>query len=165
MVNPLPSLLPQRLPRLAAFVATCSTVSAVLLLCHPAVACAQRAEPIVPSWSISGHAAVASTGRTTADIRDGEVRDMVLKGDSISVRYKNTGTVATDIIGEIQIRDDAGEIVAAVLLADSLTVRAGATLRFRAAMPQLPKGHYTLYAVFDFGGDTMTAAEARLEIR
>ena len=96
---------------------------------------------------------------------DGEVRDMVMIGDSIEVTYKNTGTQSTAIVGEVQVRDGADELVTTVLLADSLVIKAGETRRFRVAMPKLDKGHYTLYAVVDFGGDALTAAQAALEIR
>ena len=104
-------------------------------------------------------AAAVSTGL------NGEVRDMVRKGDSIEVTYKNTGTKAAAIVGEVQVRSVDDELVTTVLLADSLIVKAGATQRFRVAMPKLAKGHYTLYAVVDFGGDAMTAAQAALQIK
>lgn len=104
-------------------------------------------------------AAALSTGL------NGEVRDMVRKGDSIEVTYKNTGTKAAAIVGEVQVRSGDDELVTTVLLADSLIVKAGATQRFRVAMPKLAKGHYTLYAVVDFGGDAMTAAQAALQIK
>ena len=104
-------------------------------------------------------AAAVSTGL------NGEVRDMVRKGDSIEVTYKNTGTKAAAIVGEVQVRSVDDELVTTVLLADSLIVKAGATQRFRVAMPKLAKGHYTLYAVVDFGGDAMTAAHAALQIK
>lgn len=104
-------------------------------------------------------AAAVSTGL------NGEVRDMVRKGDSIEVTYKNTGTKAAAIVGEVQVRSGDDELVTTVLLADSLIVKAGATQRFRVAMPKLAKGHYTLYAVVDFGGDAMTAAQAALQIK
>jgi hypothetical protein len=96
---------------------------------------------------------------------DGEVRDLVLKGDSIEVTYKNTGTRATAIVGELQVRGDDEELVSSVLLADSVVVKAGATVRMRVAMPTLPRGRYTMFAVVDFGGPEMTAAQAALEIR
>lgn len=104
-------------------------------------------------------AAAVSTGL------NGEVRDMVRKGDSLEVTYKNTGTKAAAIVGEVQVRSGDDELVTTVMLADSLIVKAGATQRFRVAMPKLAKGHYTLYAVVDFGGDAMTAAQAALQIK
>lgn len=96
---------------------------------------------------------------------DGEVKDMVVHGDSIVVTYKNTGSTATAIVGEIQVRGADDDVVASVTLADSVIVKAGATRTFKVAMPKLEKGVYTMYAVVDFGGAELTAAQASLEIR
>lgn len=119
-------------------------------------------------WALPVDTASAERSVTTAiaahDVA-GEVRDLVLKGDSIEVTYKNTGTRATAIVGELQVRGDDEELVSSVLLADSMMVKAGATVRMRVAMPTLAKGRYTMFAVVDFGGPEMTAAQAALEIR
>jgi hypothetical protein len=100
---------------------------------------------------------------TTASIA-GAIRDMAIKGDSIEVTYVNNGTVPTVINGEVQLYVAEDDIRASVVFADALTVRAGATLRFRVAMPKLGRGKYTMIAIVDYGGVTMTAAKAALQM-
>lgn len=95
----------------------------------------------------------------------GEVRSMVIKGDSIEITYANTGTVPTTIIGAVQVHVSEDEIAASVPFADDVTIKAGATQRFRVAMPKLTKGRYVLLALVDYGGDNMTAAKATLDMR
>lgn len=95
----------------------------------------------------------------------GEVRNMVIKGDSIEITYANTGTAPTTIIGEVQVHVSEDEIAASLPFADTVTVRSGATQRFRVAMPKLAKGRYTLLAIVDYGGEHMTAARATLDMR
>lgn len=96
---------------------------------------------------------------------DGEVTDMYVKRKQLEVVYKNTGSVATEILGEVQVRDADGELVATVPLVEARRIGAGRTEKFRVPMPDLPPGSYTIYAVVDFGGAELTAAEATLEIR
>ncbi len=99
---------------------------------------------------------------------DGKLRNVVItgaKGDSIEITYANTGTVATAIVGEVQLFVSEDEVVATVPFADAQIIRAGATQRFRVAMPKLAKGRYTLIAIVEYGGETMTAAQATLAIR
>jgi len=96
---------------------------------------------------------------------DGEVSDMFVKGKSLEVRYRNTGTTATEIVGEVQVRAGDDSLVAAVPLVDGKRIEAGRRETFRVAMPSLPPGKYTIYAVVNFGGETLTAAQAELEIR
>jgi len=95
----------------------------------------------------------------------GEVRDMALKGDSVEVTYVNTGTAPTVITGEVQVYLTEEDLKASVVFADALTVKSGATMRFRVAMPKLPRGKYTMIAIVDYGGETMTAAKAALQMR
>lgn len=127
-----------------------------LLALLPAVAITAQAAPASPSASPSA-APLATV--------DGEVSDMFLKGKSLEVRYRNTGTTATEIVGEVQVRDGDDSLVAAVPLVEGTRVDAGKRKTFRVAMPSLPPGRYTMYAVVNFGGDTLTAAQAELEIR
>ena len=95
---------------------------------------------------------------------DGEVSDMFVKGKSLEVRYRNTGTTATDIIGEVQVRVGDDSLVAVVPLMDGKRIEAGRRETFRVLMPALPPGKYTIYAVVNFGGEALTAAQADLEI-
>ena len=90
---------------------------------------------------------------------------MVVKGKSLEVRYRNIGTVPTELLGEIQVRTTEDELVATVPLVEAVRVEAGKSQTFRVPMPLLPPGKYTLYAVVDFGGAELTAAQAALEIR
>ncbi|HCT58484.1 MAG TPA: hypothetical protein DGD08_14865 [Gemmatimonas aurantiaca] len=116
--------------------------------------------------SVSNGPAPAVTADTLpVPVVDGEVSDLLLKGKQLEVRYRNTGSVATMIVGELQVRDANDEVVLAVPFADARRVEAGRAEKFRLAMPHLAPGHYTLFAVVDFGGETMTAAQAALEIR
>jgi hypothetical protein len=108
---------------------------------------------------------VATSDTLVAPVVDGEVSDLLLKGKQLEVRYRNTGSIATLIVGELQVRDANDEVVLAVPFADARRVDAGRAEKFRMAMPQLAPGHYTLYAVVDFGGEQMTAAQAALEIK
>jgi hypothetical protein len=110
-------------------------------------------------------APAASASSLPARQVDGEVTDMYVKRKQLEVVYRNTGTVATDIVGEVQVRDAEGELVATVTLVEARRVDARRTEKFRVAMPELPPGSYTIYAVVDFGGPELTAAEAALEIR
>lgn len=96
---------------------------------------------------------------------DGEVSDLLLRGKQLEVRYRNTGNVATEIVGELQVRDADGEVVEAVSFAESHKVAAGRRETFRVAMPALPPGKYTLYAVVHYGGPAMAAAQADLEVQ
>lgn len=95
----------------------------------------------------------------------GEVRNMVIRGDSIEITYANTGTTPTTIVGEVQVHVSDEEIAASVPFVDALTIKAGATQRFRVAIPKLAKGRYMLLAIVDYGGETMTAAKATLDMR
>ncbi len=96
---------------------------------------------------------------------DGEVSDMFVKGKLLEVRYRNTGTTTTEIIGEVQVRVGEDSLVVAVPLVEGKRIQAGRRETFRVAMPALPPGKYTIYAVVNFGGDAFTAAQAELEIR
>lgn len=132
---------------------------------------------LYPGASLRGQSAPAATGTpvmaatnvatpvTVPDSVDGEVSDMYVKGKSLEVRYKNTGSAATDIVGEVQVRDASDELVMALPLVEGRRVSAGRSEKFRIAMPTLPPGKYTLFAVVDFGGAALTAAQAELEIR
>lgn len=106
---------------------------------------------------------VAAAG-TLARETDGEVADMYVKGDSLEVVFVNTGRKATDIIGAVQVRTLRDTEVTTVALAGA-TVSAGSRHVMRVAMPKLARGKYTLYAIVDFGGDGLTAAQAALEIK
>ncbi len=99
------------------------------------------------------------------DTVDGEVSDVVLKGKLLEVRYRNTGTVATELLGELQVRAEDDSLVATVPIVESVRIEAGKRQTFKVAMPELPPGKYTLYAVVDFGGRELTAAQAALEVR
>ena len=94
----------------------------------------------------------------------GEVQDMFVKGDSLEIVFVNTGNVRTDIVGEVQVRTANDSVVVAVPM-ENATVMAGATRRFRVAIPKVARGAYTLFAVVDFGGAELTAAQAAFEIR
>ena len=120
---------------------------------------------LLPAAAITAQAAPASPSAAPLATVDGEVSDMFVKGKSLEVRYRNTGTTATEIVGEVQVRDGDDSLVAAVPLVEGTRVDAGKRKTFRVAMPSLPPGRYTMYAVVNFGGDTLTAAQAELEIR
>ena len=120
---------------------------------------------LLPAVALTAQAAPASPSAAPLATVDGEVSDMFVKGKSLEVRYRNTGTTATEIVGEVQVRDGDDSLVAAVPLVEGTRVDAGKRKTFRVAMPSLPPGRYTMYAVVNFGGDTLTAAQAELEIR
>jgi len=109
--------------------------------------------------------AQASVSEDPPAERNGEVADMYVKGKQVEVLYRNTGRTATSILGELQVRDQDGELVATATLVEGRLVGAGRSEKLRVAMPNLAPGHYTLYAVVDFGGESLTAAEAALEIK
>ncbi len=116
---------------------------------------------LLPAAVIQAQSPAASPPATV----DGEVSDMFVKGKSLEVRYWNTGTTATDIVGEVQVRDADDSLIVAVPLVEGKRIHAGRRETFRVAMPALPSGKYTMYAVVNFGGDALTAARAELEIR
>jgi hypothetical protein len=121
---------------------------------------------LYPGATVRAQSAPTTTAAAArADTVDGEVSDVVLKGKLLEIRYHNTGTVATALLGELQVRAEDDSLVATVPIAESVRVEAGKRQVFRVPMPALPPGKYTLYAVVDFGGAELTAAQAALEIR
>jgi hypothetical protein len=119
---------------------------------------------LLPAAAIQAQTTPASS-RVPVLTVDGEVSDMFVKGKSLEVRYRNTGTTATEIVGEVQVRAGDDSLIAAVPLVEGKRIEAGRRETFRVAMPSLPPGKYTIYAVVNFGGETLTAAQAELEIR
>ncbi len=109
-------------------------------------------------------AAVSVYVTPTESTADGELRDMVVKGDSLEVVFANTGNRRVEIIGEVQVRAPGDSLVMVIPL-EGTTVLSGASRRMRAAMPKLRRGPYMLWAVVDFGGAELTAVQAALEIR
>ncbi len=95
----------------------------------------------------------------------GEVTDVVMKGKSVEVRFRNTGVQSAAIVGELQVRTEDDSLLLALPLVEARIVKAGAEEKLRVPMPALPRGRYVLYAVVSYGGDTLTAAQAALEIR
>lgn len=120
---------------------------------------------LYPGASLRGQTAPTpdAVDATTRGV-DGEVSDVVLKGKRLEITYRNIGTVATPIVGELQILDAAGEIVDAVPFVEGRRVERGKTERFTVPMPVLPPGRYTLYALVQFGGPALAAAQAELEV-
>jgi P pilus assembly chaperone PapD len=132
-------------------------------------------QPIgIPSAAVTPADSASEALRTRATIPlyvtpsglavDGELQNMYVKGDSLEMVYANTGKVRTDVVGEVQVRISDDSVVTRVPI-EQTTVLAGATRKFRVAMPKLPKGKYVLYAIVDFGGTQMTAVQAALEIQ
>ncbi|WP_309672176.1 hypothetical protein [Gemmatimonas sp.] len=119
---------------------------------------------LLPVAAIQAQAVTAAAPAVAVTV-DGEVSDMFVKGKSLEVRYRNTGTTATEIIGEVQVRLGDDSLVVAVPLVEGKRIEAGKRETFRLAMPSLPPGKYTIYAVVNFGGEALTAAQAELEIR
>lgn len=142
-------------------------VAALASLCFaPMHAWGQSATANGPTASaaVAGSATAKAAPARVSGI-NGEVRNMVLKGDSIEVTYKNTGELPTFIVGELQVHLTEDEVVSTVLFADELIVKPGVTQHFKMAMPKLAKGKYTLVAIVDYGGEQMTAAMATLDMR
>ena len=119
---------------------------------------------LLPVAAIQAQAVTAAAPSVVVTV-DGEVSDMFVKGKSLEVRYRNTGTTATEIIGEVQVRLGVDSLVVALPLVEGKRIEAGKRETFRLAMPSLPPGKYTIYAVVHFGGEALTAAQAELEIR
>ncbi|WP_310569880.1 hypothetical protein [Gemmatimonas sp.] len=119
---------------------------------------------LLPVAAIQAQAVTAAAPSVVVTV-DGEVSDMFVKGKSLEVRYRNTGTTATEIIGEVQVRLGDDSLVVALPLVEGKRIQAGKRETFRLAMPSLPPGKYTIYAVVHFGGEALTAAQAELEIR
>jgi hypothetical protein len=117
-------------------------------------------------WLLFPGAALRAQNAPTLPVPavDGEVSDMFVKGKSLEVHYRNVGTVATAIVGEVQVRTADDSLVMTVPLVESMRVDAGRKATLRIPMPALPRGKYTLYAVVDFGGEQLTAAQAALEV-
>ena len=95
---------------------------------------------------------------------DGEVSDLFVRGDSLVVHFRNTGKLRSDVVGEVQVRVADDSLVAVVPL-EAATVLAGSERQWRIHMPRLAPGKYTIYGVVNFGGATLVAAQATLEIR
>ncbi len=138
------------------------------MLCTSAIAAlASLCFAPMQAWSqpSSGNVASAEVTKRLPAVVRGEVQNMVLKGDSIEVTYKNIGELPTVITGELQVHLTEDEIVSANVFADAISIKPGATQRFRIAMPKLAKGKYTMVAIVDYGGEEMTAAMATLDMR
>ena len=123
-----------------------------------------------PGNGASRPATAASTlpGLVAAPVIDGRVQNVAItgaKGDTIEITYANTGTTTTIIAGEVQMHVSRDSVAATIPFVDSQIIKPGETQRFRVSMPRLAKGRYMLLAIVDFGGETMTAAQAKLEIR
>jgi len=144
---------PTRIPWLRAPLMALVILLFALLALLPAAAIRAQSAPT---------AAAAAVPLTTVD---GEVSDMFVKGKLLEVRYRNTGTTATDVVGEVQVRVGDDSLVVVVPLMDGKRIEAGRRETFRVMMPTLPPGKYTIYAVVNFGGEALTAAQAELEIR
>jgi hypothetical protein len=121
---------------------------------------------LYPGASLRGQSApaVATSADTVVTGADGEVADLVLKGKQLEVVYRNTGTVTTVILGELQVRDPQGDVVSAVAFVEGRRIEPGKTEKFRLAMPTLPAGRYVLHALVQFGGPALAAAQAELEV-
>ncbi|MBL0172765.1 MAG: hypothetical protein IPP90_19065 [Gemmatimonadaceae bacterium] len=122
--------------------------------------------------STPGHAGTrpAATSPSSAPVPaiDGKVRNLVItgqKGDTLEITYANTGSSTTIIAGEVQVHVSQDSVAASLPFVDAQIVKPGETQRFRVPMPKLAKGRYMLLAIVDYGGETMTAAQAKLEIR
>jgi hypothetical protein len=98
-------------------------------------------------------------------VADGEVRDLFIARDSINVVFANLGRVRADIVGEVQVRTPDDSVLVLALPLQDATVLAGGSRTLRVAMPSLRPGRYQLLGVVDFGGTSLTAARAALEIR
>ena len=95
---------------------------------------------------------------------DGEVSDLVLKGKQLEITYRNIGSVTTPIVGELQVRNEDGDVVSAVPFVEGRRIDAGKSEKFKLAMPALAPGKYVLFAIVQFGGPEMAAAQAELEV-
>ncbi len=117
--------------------------------------------------NVATRSTASSTVAATPAI-DGKVTNLVItgqKGDTLEITYANTGTTTTIIDGELQVHVSRDSVAATVPFVDAQIVKAGETRRFRVPLPKLVKGRYMLLAIVDYGGETMTAAQAKLEIR
>lgn len=137
---------------------------AILALLPLGALLAQQA-PVQSVLSAGGNAPHIRPESSPIPVIDGEVTDLLLKGKQLEIRYQNTGTIATTIVGELQVRDSSGELVVAVPFVEARRVEAGRKEKFNVAMPKLAAGDYLLYAVVDFGGESMTAAQAALKVQ
>lgn len=120
---------------------------------------------LYPGASLRGQPAPVRDGtETSMPVIDGEVSDLVLKGKRLEITYRNIGTVATAIVGELQVLDVDGEVVDAVPFVEGRRVDRGKVEKFTVPMPVLPPGRYTLYALVQFGGPALAAAQSELEV-
>jgi hypothetical protein len=117
---------------------------------------------LYPGASLRAQTTPTATGAPASV--DGEVSDLVLKGKQLEVTYRNIGTVATSILGELQVRNEEGDVVSAVAFVEGRRIDAGKTEKFKLAMPVLAPGKYVLFAVVQFGGPELAAAQADLEV-
>ncbi len=150
-------LTPPRTSLLRAPLALMALFVLALLALYPGASLRAQSSP-------RGTGAIPAAPASDSVTTDGEVVDMVLKGKHVEVVYKNTGTVSTRVIGELQVRDADGDVVGALAFVEGKLVEPGKTERFRATMPAVAAGKYTLWALVQFGGPALAAAQAELEI-
>ncbi|HZH41758.1 MAG TPA: hypothetical protein VFD85_12150 [Gemmatimonadales bacterium] len=80
-----------------------------------------------------------------------------------SVRFRNTGGLPAIVHGEIEYRTLDNKVA----MRDSvptLYVLPGAARRARVPLPKLPRGHYVVLALLDFGGTEVAAGQIPLDI-
>jgi hypothetical protein len=120
---------------------------------------------LYPGASLRGQSAPPqASAEAPAAAVDGEVSDLVLKGKQLEITYRNIGTVSTPIVGELQVLDPDGEVVGAISFVEGRRIDAGKSEKFKLAMPSLAPGRYTLFALVQYGGPALAAAQADLEI-
>jgi P pilus assembly chaperone PapD len=122
------------------------------------------ASPDAAEQSASHVASVPVYVAPSAVVSNGDVRNMLVVGDSLEILYANVGNVRHDIVGQVQVRTTADSVLLTLPIPGT-TVLAGTSRRFRVARPVLRPGSYLLVAIVDFGGSELTAAQAALEIR
>ena len=81
----------------------------------------------------------------------------------LEVLFANTGGRHIETRGELQIRRPDNSLAATLELPTMYTLP-GARSRAGIVLPDLPRGRYVLLAVFDFGGDELTAGQIEYEV-
>jgi P pilus assembly chaperone PapD len=89
----------------------------------------------------------------------GEVAEMAVQGDSVRLRFANTGKRHSNVSGRVEFRNE-NDVVTATLSIPDMPVLPGGTRRVTLALPTLPSGRYVVLAVLDYGGDELAAGQA-----
>lgn len=107
-------------------------------------------------------------GLSTAAVREGEIREVTVHGPAdartVEIMFQNTGTGPLRPEGELEVRTEAGDIVAVVPV-EPFSVLPGRSRRAEVPLDvSLAPGRYLVIPILDFGADYLAGGQAAFEV-